>query len=162
MTARAEPALTGADFLGFMRAWPTGIAVVTSTAGTAPVGCTVNAFTSISLRPPLLMVSLARHSGTLAAIRRRESFGVNVLGFAHRLLATRFAAPGGDRFAGVDWSPQLGVPVLDAAAAAVVCDVRQIVEVADHVLVFGSPCWCGQRDEDDPLVFFGSAHRRLG
>ncbi|HEX7305590.1 flavin reductase family protein [Lentzea sp.] len=162
MTTRAEAALTGADFLAFMRAWPTGIAVVTGTADHAPVGCTVNAFTSISLRPPLLMVSLARHSGTLAAIRRHGSFGVNVLGFAHRLLAARFAAPGGDRFADVPWSPRLGIPVLDAAMAAAVCEVRQVVEVADHVLVFGSPCWSGHRDEDDPLVFFGSAHRRLG
>jgi flavin reductase (DIM6/NTAB) family NADH-FMN oxidoreductase RutF len=161
MTARAEPALTGADFRAFMRTWPTGIAVVTSTAGQDPVGCTVNAFTSISLRPPLLMISLALRSGTLAAIRRRESFGVNVLGFAHRRLAARFAT-GGDRFAGVPWSTHLGIPVLDAATAAAVCDVRQVVEVADHVLVFGSPCWCAQRGEDDPLVFFDSAHRQLG
>ncbi|MFC0541586.1 hypothetical protein [Kutzneria chonburiensis] len=47
------------------------------------------------------VVELGRHSGTLAAITRRESFGVNVIGFAERWLATRFAASGGDRFAGV-------------------------------------------------------------
>lgn len=161
MTTRADPALTGEDLRAFMRTWPTGIAVVTSTAGTNPVGCTVNSFTSVSLHPPLLMISLAQRSSTLAAIRQRESFAVNVLGYAHRRLATRFATPGDDRFAGVPWSERLGVPLLDAATAAAVCEVRQIVEVADHVLVIGSPCWCAHRGEGDPLVFFDSAHHRL-
>ncbi|HTI23526.1 MAG TPA: flavin reductase family protein [Kutzneria sp.] len=161
MTSFAERTLTGADFRAFMRAWPTGVAVVTSTAGPEPVGCTVNTFTSVSLCPPLLLISLARHSGTLAAITRRESFGVNVIGFADRQLATRFAT-GGDRFAGVSWRARLGIPVLDAAMAAVVCDVHQVVEVADHVLVIGRPRWCDRRDGGDPLVFFDADHHRLG
>jgi 3-hydroxy-9,10-secoandrosta-1,3,5(10)-triene-9,17-dione monooxygenase reductase component len=161
MTSFAERTLTGADFRAFMRTWPTGVAVVTSTAGPEPVGCTVNTFTSVSLCPPLLLISLARHSGTLAAITRRESFGVNVIGFADRQLATRFAASGGDRFAGVSWHARHGIPVLDAAMAAVVCDVHQAVAVADHVLVIGSPRWCERRDGGDPLVFFDAAHRRL-
>ena len=106
MTSFAERTLTGADFRAFMRTWPTGVAVVTSTAGPEPVGCTVNTFTSVSLCPPLLLISLARHSGTLAAITRRESFGVNVIGFADRAPGRR----GGRSWAGDRQPPLVRTP----------------------------------------------------
>lgn len=162
MTASADLAeVTGSVLRRFMRNWATGIAVVTSSLGAQPVGCTVNAFTSVSLSPPLLLISLSGRSRTLAAIRAREAFGVNILGYRQRDLVERFATGTGDRFAGVPHRRELDVPVLDGVEASTVCAVERIIAAADHVLVLGRPRWCEQRDTGEPLVFFHGSHRSL-
>lgn len=162
MTASADPAeLTGPAFRGLMRSWATGIAVVTSSLGPEPVGCTVNAFTSVSLSPPLLLISLSGRSRTLAAIRAQDAFGVNVLGYRQRRLTERFATVAQDRFAGVPYRREFDIPVIEGAMASTVCAVERIIVAADHVLVLGRPRWCGHEDAGEPLVYFDGGHRTL-
>ncbi|MDI5942582.1 MULTISPECIES: flavin reductase family protein [Micromonospora] len=158
---RATP-VGGPELREFMRSWATGVAVVTSRAAGHPVGCTVNAFTSVSLHPPLLLVSLARTSRTLAAITAEGGFAVNLLGRRQRALADRFATGAvEDRFAGVAHRALDGMPLLDGAMAAAVCAVTQLIAVADHVLVLGSPYWCEATDDADPAVFLGGRYRTV-
>ncbi|MGC4806510.1 flavin reductase family protein [Micromonospora sp. DT233] len=152
----------GAELREFMRNWATGVAVVTSRLAGRPVGCTVNAFTSVSLRPPLLLVSLARTSHTLAAITAEDGFAVNLLQRRQRGLADRFASGAAeDRFAGVAHHTVDGLPLIDGAMAVAVCAVTQLVAAADHVLVLGSPYWCQAGDDADPAIFFGGRYRAV-
>jgi flavin reductase (DIM6/NTAB) family NADH-FMN oxidoreductase RutF len=156
-----------------MRSWPTGVAVVTTSGRPAPagdpvrppdpfpVGCTVNSFVSVSLRPPLILISLSRESHTLAGITATGAFGVNVLAGPQHPLAAHFATAPGDRFRSVPHRWMYGVPVLDGAAATVVCIVDQAIEAADHVLVLGTPQWCECDDDADPLVLAGGAYHVL-
>jgi 3-hydroxy-9,10-secoandrosta-1,3,5(10)-triene-9,17-dione monooxygenase reductase component len=148
----------------FMRRWPGGIAVVTTVAdryGRQAVGCTVSAFISVSLRPPLVLVSLAEHSSTLAAVAERQIFCVNVLAESQRELAEQFATASVDRFAGVAYGWEQGVPVLEGTVAAAVCRVDRIVAAADHALVLGVPQWCRQDENADPVVYFEGAYYTL-
>jgi Conserved protein/domain typically associated with flavoprotein oxygenases, DIM6/NTAB family len=148
-------------FHAFMRAWATGIAVVTSRRDRRSVGCTVTAFTSVSLRPPLLLVSLARGSRTLAALEEYGSFGVNVLPAEHAQLAEHFATAPGDRFAGVAHHLTEGVPLLEGALATAVCQVEHTFTVADHTLVLGRPGRYGGVREAAPLIRFDGTTVRL-
>jgi flavin reductase (DIM6/NTAB) family NADH-FMN oxidoreductase RutF len=166
-----EPAtgMTSPDLRRLMRRWPAGVAVVTSAhwqsdqaqAERVPHGCTVNTFISVSLRPPLLLVSLSEHSRTLAATVECRAFCVNVLASQQFRLADHFAGAPADRFAGVRYRWEGGVPVLDQTAAAVVCGVEQIVASGDHALVLGSPWWCRQDDDADPVVSYDGSYRLL-
>ncbi|MFF3867912.1 flavin reductase family protein [Micromonospora sp. NPDC001898] len=158
--ARPAP-VSGPELREFMRNWATGVAVVTSRLAGRPVGCTVNAFTSVSLRPPLLLVSLARTSRTLAAITAEGGFAVNLLDRRQRELADRFATAAGDRFAGVAHRTVDGLPLLDGAMAVAVCTVTQLIGVADHTLVLGSPYRFQAGDDADPAVFFGGHYRTV-
>lgn len=160
MTAVGE-AVSGVALRDFMRGWATGVAVVTSRLVDAPVGCTVNAFTSVSLRPPLVMVSLAETSRTLTAITASHAFGVNVLAADQGGLATHFATAPGDRFTGVPHEVVGGVPVLAGSLAVLVCTVAETVTLADHVLVFGRPSRLTPPGTGDPAVFFGGRYRSL-
>jgi flavin reductase (DIM6/NTAB) family NADH-FMN oxidoreductase RutF len=152
---------TSQDFRDFMRRWPGGVAVVTARSGRHPAGCTVNALLSVSLNPPLTLVSLSQQSRTLAAITARHSFGINVLGSQQQRLAERFATAPGDRFAGVPYRLEGGVPVLDGAIAVAVCRLERVIPAADHVLLLGSPQWCDYDGRASPLIFFGSAYQPL-
>jgi flavin reductase (DIM6/NTAB) family NADH-FMN oxidoreductase RutF len=142
----------------FMRGWPTGLAIVTTSASGLPAGCTVNAFISVSLHPPLLLVSLAESSRTLAAITEADLFAVNVLAGRQLELARSFSSGSADRFGGVPHRWKHGVPVLTDACAAVVCAVDRVIPATDHLLVFGRPLWCACDDSADPLIMAGGAY----
>ncbi|GAA2713848.1 flavin reductase family protein [Micromonospora olivasterospora] len=164
-TTPADPTrpggVSGPVLREFMRNWATGVAVVTSHVDGRPVGCTVNAFTSVSLRPPLLLVSLGRASRTLAAVTAEGAFAVNLLDRRQCQLADQFAAPIPNRFAGVPHRIRDGLPLLDGAMAVAVCTVTQVIGVADHALVLGAPYWCQARPGAEPAVFFGGGYRAV-
>ncbi|MGW2830315.1 flavin reductase family protein [Streptomyces sp. NPDC001286] len=145
-----------------MRTWATGITVVTSRRQGRSVGCTVTAFTSVSLQPALLLVCLADGSRTLATLRARGVFAVNVLGGDQTALAGHFATAPGDRFATVPHHLVDGVPLLDAALATAVCRVEHAWPVADHTLVLGRPSHYGALRKVPPLIRFDGASGRLG
>lgn len=154
----ARPAMTGDALRRFMRGWPTGLAVVTASADGRPAGCTVSAFFSVSLHPPLVLIALSERSRTLSAISGLGLFGVNVLAGHQRDLAIGFSAGLSDRFGNVPYRWERSVPVLSDAVAAVVCEVDRVLTAADHVLVFGRPLWCADGDAASLLVLAGGAY----
>src|SRR5262245_35834302 len=142
MTRPAPTRLSATDFRQLMACWSTGVAVVTTAAGDAPLGCTVSAITSVSLEPPLLLVALAERSRTLAAVQQRGRLGVNLLPAQRLDLAQQFSrGEPAERFAGVDFDWAMGVPVLRDVVTSAVCVTERSVPVADHVLVVAEPVW---------------------
>ena len=152
--------LAATEFRRFMRGWATGVAVVTSALAERPSGCTVNAFMSVSMDPPLLLVSLSRNSNTLAVVTASGGFAVNLLGWPQQQLATQFARAPQHRFDGVDYRLQDGQPVLAGVMAATVCTLVETVPVADHVLVIGGPRWCARTGRTDPVLLLDSRYQR--
>ena len=66
-------------FRNALRQWATGITIVTSAYQGLQRGMTVSSFLSISLSPPLLLVSLQKSSRTFEIILKSQDFGVNIL-----------------------------------------------------------------------------------
>jgi len=161
-TQRPTPRLSKSDFKQLMAHWCTGVAVVTTAAAGEPVGCTVNAITSVSLEPPLLLVGLAAGSRTLAAIREQRRLGVNLLSAQQVGLARQFSHgdPAG-RFAGVDYRWAEGVPVLSEVVVATLCVAERFLPVADHVLVIAAPVWSRSTPRRRPLVCYGRSYWSL-
>jgi flavin reductase (DIM6/NTAB) family NADH-FMN oxidoreductase RutF len=156
------PSVTDTEFRDFMRHWPTGVAIVTTNGEHGPVGCTVNALMSLSVEPPLLLVSLCTSSRTLEAIRHTDLFGASVLSVEQAELCDRFSrcAPA-ERFQGLRLRVEHGVPLIAGAAAHSVCSVTELVTCADHVLVVGAPIWQSVEPERGPLLLHRGAHRAV-
>jgi flavin reductase (DIM6/NTAB) family NADH-FMN oxidoreductase RutF len=136
----APDILTGAlpdVFRDVMAEVCTPVAVVTTVAGDRPRGTTVSAFASLSLSPPMVLVSLDQGSDLLGALRGGVRFGVNVLGSGQAVLAAAFARKGGDKFAGVDWELDAGAPRLSGSPGWLACRVDRLVGGGDHVIVLG-------------------------
>jgi flavin reductase (DIM6/NTAB) family NADH-FMN oxidoreductase RutF len=143
--------------------YATGVTVVTTVDATGgPVGLTVNSFTSVSLRPPMVLWCLNRASGSRAAFERSRHFAVNILTAEQRPLADRFASSEPDRFAEVGW--QLGVagqPILDGVGAWLVCRAQGSgIPAGDHVVLFGKVL-AHRADSADPLLFAHGEYHRL-
>ncbi|MFJ6730127.1 flavin reductase family protein [Streptomyces sp. NPDC091281] len=126
------------EFRDLMAAVCAPVTVVTTATGGTPHGATVSAFASLSLRPPMVTVALDRGSRVLGHIAATGRFGVNVLGHAQGDLALGFARRDADRFGGVDWHLDHGVPRLTAAPSWLVCDLARTVEGGDHLLLLGA------------------------
>lgn len=116
----------------------TGVIIVTGSEDGIPYGFTGQAFTSLSLDPPMVALAPSKISTSWPAIARSRSFCVNVLSEAQEALARDFAVSGGDKFAGVGWKTAAnGAPLLDGVVAWVECAIVASHEAGDHLVVFG-------------------------
>jgi flavin reductase (DIM6/NTAB) family NADH-FMN oxidoreductase RutF len=125
------------DFKESMARVSSTVVVVTAMAPGGPHGTTVSAFMSLSVNPPMIVVSLDRASQLLARVRAASRFGVNVLSHDQADIARCFARKGGEKFAGVRWSSDRGLPRLDGAAGWLSCAAARLVDGGDHILVIG-------------------------
>jgi flavin reductase (DIM6/NTAB) family NADH-FMN oxidoreductase RutF len=142
-----EKALRGA-----MANLATGLTVVTTSDGGRPHGTTLSGVMSLSMDPPMVLVSLARTSSLLARLQRGGRFGVNVLAAHQDQVALRFSTKVHDRFADLGWSDD-GAPRLDDVHAWVLADVTQTVPAGDHVLVLGTVLHAETGDHQ-PLTYW--------
>ena len=147
-----------ATFRAVMATVCTPVSVVTTMAGDRPHGSTVSAFAALSLNPPMVLVSLDLGSDLLRHICGSRTFGLNVLHTGQAALAAAFARKGDDKFDGVDWMLEVGVPRLPGCAGWVACSVEQLVPAGDHLVVFGRVVGAGH-EAAPPLTYH---QRRFG
>jgi 3-hydroxy-9,10-secoandrosta-1,3,5(10)-triene-9,17-dione monooxygenase reductase component len=156
LTIAPAGAPTAAEWRAAMGYFPTGVTVVTSWGGAAPLGSTINAFCSVSLDPPLLLICLDNANPLRAPVEACGVFGVNILpAEGGRDLAMRFArAPEEDRFEGLDWRAcDGGAPQLGAAPIFVDCKVQAIHPAGDHVVVIGLGVRTENASIENPLLY---------
>lgn len=131
---------TPAEWRAAMGYFPSGVTVCTSWRGEVPLGSTINAFCSVSLDPPLLLICLAHANPLAEPVRASGAFGVNILPHdGGQSLARHFAlGPEDRRFEGLEWSADpSGAPRLACAPVFIDCRVEQIHDAGDHIIVVG-------------------------
>jgi flavin reductase (DIM6/NTAB) family NADH-FMN oxidoreductase RutF len=154
-------AIDTAEFRRALGHFATGVTVVTYAPEDAKEfrGTTVNSFTSVSLEPPLVLVSLGRQTRVAAALRTGSPYAVNVLHHGQRDLAMYFAdrpQPG----TRVEWEVRAGVPHLAECGAHFRCVAQDVHGAGDHVLVVGLVEEF-QAHGHPPLLFYRGAFEQL-
>lgn len=117
----------------------TGVTVVaTLDAQGLPLGFTANSFSSVSLDPPLLLVSIANRSANLASFVGGPGFSVNILSEDQKDISATFARPAADRFAGIGWRRgPVGSPLVAGVSAWFDCTLERTVPAGDHTILLG-------------------------
>jgi flavin reductase (DIM6/NTAB) family NADH-FMN oxidoreductase RutF len=143
-----------------MGMFATGVTIVTTKSGDQLHGMTANAFMSVSLRPPLVLVSVDRRAKMHQLLRVGVTYGVNVLGEEQHDLSDRFAGRAGGE--GVE--PQFGfvrdTPLVEGAVAHVVARVVQTYWGGDHALFLGQVEYA-RYGQGRPLLFHGGRYEHL-
>jgi flavin reductase (DIM6/NTAB) family NADH-FMN oxidoreductase RutF len=144
----------------------TGVTVVTVHDGEGVRGMTANSFISVSLDPPLILVSVIKRARTHRLLETLGTrFAVSVLAEQHRELSDRFAGRQGDvqgDFSTVPhWRTDDGLPVLDGALTWIVARVVSIHGAGDHSLFVGAVEDIGTEPGAAPLIFFAAGYRSL-
>jgi flavin reductase (DIM6/NTAB) family NADH-FMN oxidoreductase RutF len=139
LTSIKRPRFDRRDLRHALGQFATGVNVVTARGEDgAPVGMTVNSFSSASLDPPLVSWCVRCDAPSAQAFTAASHFAIHVLDAAHAHLARQFSTPAPDKFAGVDFRDGLGdAPVLAGAIAHFECRNVQLVEVGDHIMLIG-------------------------
>jgi flavin reductase (DIM6/NTAB) family NADH-FMN oxidoreductase RutF len=138
MSANTSGSLTE-HFREVMAGVATPVTVVTAMSDGLPHGTTVSAFASLSMNPPMVLVSLDRGSELLSLIQESRRFGVNVLGSTQSALALAFARKGGvGKFSGVRWDADHDLPRLPQTPGWLACEVAALVDGGDHVIALGT------------------------
>jgi flavin reductase len=144
----------------------TGVVVVTA-IGDSPMGMTANAFTSVSLEPPLALACVSHRADIHQAILEQQYFVISMLG-AHQEQVARYFADharprGSAEFDGIRWepAPRTGGPIVLGSLAWIECGLAEVYDGGDHSIFLGSVLNMGRGPACDALVFFGGDYRRL-
>lgn len=132
-----------AQFTAALRLFASGVTVVTIRDELDDLGMTATAFASVSLEPPLVLISVDRASYLDEVLERRDHWAVCILAAGQRPIASRFADAGrpSARLLLADLphhrGPLTEALIIDDAVAALECETAQRVEAGDHTIVIG-------------------------
>lgn len=153
------------DLRTWMRLWASGVTLVTAQDGRGPHGMTVSSFTSLSLDPPLIMVSLEQGTRTHQMVRQEGRFAVIFLRADQQDLAERFSSGIPDhepRFDGVPYQRSAGgSPIPDARLAYLDCRVVDSHTAGTHTIFVGHVTGGESSESDSPLIYFNREYWRL-
>jgi len=159
-----SPAAAGADgaaaeaLRAVHRKFPTGVTIVTTMEGATPAGLAVNAFSSVSLDPALVLFCVGRSSQTYPRLFAGDAVGVNVLARDQRDVAERFAVSGGDKFERVEWSlGSSGAPLLAGCAARLEGVIETRIAAPTHT-IFITRVTETETFEREPLIYLGGSY----
>ncbi|RMF66285.1 MAG: flavin reductase [Calditrichaeota bacterium] len=153
-------------FKQVMSQFCTGVTVVTFKNGPTIHGLTVNAFSSVSLDPPLILVCIDKKSSSHAALSESGRFVVNILSEGQAELAARFANPSlssSERYAGTVYDlNDAGIPVFAHTLGHLVCRTEQQVDGGDHTIFLAQVEHASVLAHGNPLLYFRREFYELG
>ena len=159
--------LSPTEFRKAMGSFATGVTIITLDLEGEVHGMTANAFASVSLDPPLVLVCVDHSARTHAHLHAKKRFGVNVLAENQRVISEYYARPvrvhehaeeeAGARF---ERTAQ-GTPMLHGALAYLECKLQSAQEAGDHTIFIAEVEDVVVR-QGDPLLFFRGKYRKIG
>jgi flavin reductase (DIM6/NTAB) family NADH-FMN oxidoreductase RutF len=152
-----DPAIAFRRTLGM---FATGVTVLTTRVGEQVHGMTANAFMSVSLRPPLVLVSVDRRARMNALLHEGRRFGVNVLEAKQADLSDRFAGRARDDVPEPAFVVVHDTPLIEGALAHLAARVVRSYWGGDHSLFLGQVDYA-HYGEGEPLLFHGGRYERL-
>lgn len=148
-----------------MRAWTTGVAVVTAQHDGHRYGMTVNSFTSISLDPPLISVALRQLTHTHELVEKSGEFSITILASHQKELSDRFAGKHSeihDRFDGVRTEKLLiDAPLIQEGIACFNCRVVKSIPVGENTLFVAEVIAVRGEGDGNPLVYHNRVYWKL-
>ena len=163
--AQSESGVNPEELRLAMRHWATGVTVVSAHHGSVQHGMTVSSFTSVSLSPPLVLVSLEKGARTHALVQQSGAFAVCVLRSDQQWISDRFAGrltDDDDRYAGLEtFTLQSKAPLLAGCMAGFDCQLVASYEAGTHTVFIGRVVATYMGEETSPLLYFNRDYHTL-
>lgn len=149
-----------ADFRAIMGRFATGVTIISYWRGDTPAGITANAFLSVSMDPPLVLISVRKSSQFLRHMALGDYYGVNFLTEHQQDLSSHF---GGRSIAGLQaqFNESFPAPLVEGCLAYLVARVVDIHPAGDHVLYIAQVEHLRRGIEAKPLIFYSGAYKQI-
>lgn len=138
----------------------TGVTVVSFLRDGVPAGMTVNAFLSVSLEPPLVLVSVRKGSRFVEHVHLGDRCGINILSEQQRHLGPHFASQPEQEVV-AHFSDHAGTPLLDGSLAQIIARVVDIHPAGDHLLYIAEIEHLAHGPDAQPLIFFSGRYKQI-
>lgn len=152
-----------------MGCFATGVTIVTTCETKndnqlIPHGITANSFTSVSLEPPMILVCIAKSSGSCEIFKSAKSFAINILSAQQKEFSEIFAKRGINKFSHIpdaEWHLGENVcPIIKQSVANIECSTHEIHDGGDHIILIGMVERAHNDPQHDPLLFYkGKYHK---
>ncbi len=156
---RTEPKIEPRAFREALGRFASGITVVTTLFEGGVHGMTANAFVSVSLNPPLVLVSVDNRANMREILSKARCYGVSILAEEQQALSQHFAGRPQEDLE-VPFVRRERVPVIEGAIAHLVCEVIDEHPAGDHTLYIGRVEYLDYRD-GAPLLFYTGKYQNL-
>ena len=147
------------EFRNVLGRFASGVTIVTTELDGQIHGMTANAFMSVSLDPPLVLVSVNRRANMHHLLASSGCYGVSILSVAQQVVSNHFAGRPVEGLT-VSFVRKCNVPVVDGAVAHLIARVVDQHEAGDHTLYIGQVEYLDCRD-GQPLLFYAGKYRQL-
>jgi len=154
------------DFKGALGSWASGVTVVTTRLEDQVYGITVSSFSSLSMEPRLILVSLQDSNHLPHMIRQSRRFGVSILATGQDAVSAYFSTSG--RNPSLDFEDPVetevmttGSPLISGALAHIDCELEQALPGGDHTIAIGRVVGASFDPDKLPLMYFRRAYRSL-
>jgi flavin reductase (DIM6/NTAB) family NADH-FMN oxidoreductase RutF len=148
-----------------MRAWVSGVTIVTASHAGEQHGMTVSSFTSVALEPPLIIISLQTASRTQNLVSQAKAFAVTILAEDQQELSERFAGrvpDAEDRLAGLETETlATGAPFIKGGLAYLDCRVMQSISIGTNTLFLAEVVAARGNGAGQPLVYHDRKYHKL-
>ncbi len=148
-----------------MRYWATGVTIVTAAHAGIQHGMTVSSFTSVSLAPAQVLVSLAQNTRTHDLIMQSHHFGITILDSTQVEISDRFAGREPDEYDRLKDLPLItlvsGTPMLKQGLAQIDCHVVTTLGSGTHTIFIGEVLSAQSTDSGNPLMYYNRGYKRI-
>lgn len=155
-----------AEFRRVAGRFATGITVVTTVADGVDHAMTMNAFTSVSLEPTLVLFCVEKIARFHDIVLAQDTWAVSILGENSEAASSWFATRGRlleNQLHG--WKthrgPKTGAPIFNEAIGALECRTHAMHDAGDHTIVVGEVLDATTPSEGRPLVYYAGGYRTL-
>jgi flavin reductase (DIM6/NTAB) family NADH-FMN oxidoreductase RutF len=160
------PEVSPEDFKGALGSWASGVTVVTTKLEGMVYGITVSSFSSLSVDPLLITVSLADTNHLPGMIKKSQQFAVSILASDQQDISAYFARSGRDPLPAFETPVKAkpwhtGSPIIEGAIAHLDCELEQVIQGGDHTIVVGRVVAAAYDASKQPLVYFRRAYRSV-
>jgi flavin reductase (DIM6/NTAB) family NADH-FMN oxidoreductase RutF len=158
--------VTPEDFKAALGSWASGVTVVTTELDGLVYGITVSSFSSLSMEPRLILVSLQDTNHLPGMIKQSRKFAVSILAYGQDEISGYFATSGRDPAPAFDASipvqtGAVGCPVIEGALATIDCELEETIQGGDHTIAVGRVVGAAANAELQPLIYFRRAYRTV-
>jgi flavin reductase (DIM6/NTAB) family NADH-FMN oxidoreductase RutF len=157
-----------AEFRAALGRFASGITIMSTLQDGVAHAMTANAFTSVSLDPPLVLVCVDKGVRMHDAVQECGYWAVSVLAGDQQPIADRFARSGRDLYTQFDGigttpGPKTGCPVIEGALSWLECRTWATYDGGDHTIVVGEVLSLGVPEGNDhgALIYYAGGYREL-
>lgn len=147
-------------FRSVMGLFATGVTVISYTVDGRSAGMTANAFMSVSMTPPLIVISVRKQSRFNDAVKVGVLYGVNFLSENQQPFSSHFGGRR-DEALNVPYVERNGIALLEGSLAHIVARTTAVHEAGDHLLYVGEIEYLQLGEQRKPLVFFGGKYKQV-